>query len=359
MNSTRAVFRIHSWLGLVTGAFMFVIAITGAYLVYDTELDRLFNPDIRVRSAAIHPIPVDAVLRAVRAGFADHHIGLVTLPVNDRAPYVASLRKITADGDFVRYQVYVDARTGEAFGHRLSSHYLTSWILRLHEGLWLPERWGQPLVAVLGIIMAILGLTGLWVYRRKILDALRWRRTAERIGRMHAHLGVWSSLFAVLLGITGTILNFSSLLVVCRAPPVPLLGADWSLLDRIPSVDSLLAESRRAFPELEATVVHFPNGPDDFIKVEGFAPGAHVLGQSSYVAFAALPIPRIKGVYDARQASWEKRLLFMTNSLHYGTFWGDASKVPYVIGGLIMTFLAGSGLWIRLRPRRAMRPLSR
>jgi uncharacterized iron-regulated membrane protein len=38
--------------------------------------------------------------------------------------------------------------------------------------------------------------------------------------------------------------------------------------------------------------------------------------------------------------------------VHYGDFGGNASKILYVIGGLALTFLAASGLWIRLRPRR-------
>jgi uncharacterized iron-regulated membrane protein len=351
LNSTRLTFRIHSWLGLVTGAFLLVIALTGVYLVYEAELDRLFNPEIRTRPVALHPVPVDAVLRAARADFGDHHIGLVTFPADARAPYVASLRKMTPKGDFVRYQVYVDAGTGAVIAHRVSSYYLTSWILRLHEGLWLPERWGQPIVAVLGIVMALMGLTGLWVYRKRIWDALRWKRSAQRIGRLHAHLGVWSMLFAVLLGVTGTILNFSSLLVVCRAPPVPLMGSDWSILDRIPSVDALIAETHRVFPDLEVHGVYFPNHSGDPVKIGGYAPGAHILGKSSYVAFAVSPSPRVVEIYDARRVSWAMQLLLMTNSLHYGDFAGDGSKSLYVLGGLVMTFLAGSGLWIRLRPR--------
>src|SRR5579871_1650627 len=52
LNSTRIAFRVHSWLGLATGAVLLVIALTGAYLVFDTELDRLFNPEIRSRPPA-------------------------------------------------------------------------------------------------------------------------------------------------------------------------------------------------------------------------------------------------------------------------------------------------------------------
>jgi uncharacterized iron-regulated membrane protein len=343
MNSTRALFWVHKWLGLIAGAFLLVIALTGAYLVYDAELDRLFNPEIRTRPVKDHPVAMDTVLRAARAQFADRHVGLVTFPGDPQAPFVVSLRMIDQDGTFVRDQVYVDAGTGEIAGHRVSSHYLTSWILRLHEGLWLPERWGQPLVAVFGIVMALLGITGLWVYRKKLWDALRLRKTTQRLGRAHAHLGVWALLFAVLLGITGTILNFSSLLVVCRAPPVPQMCSEWAILDRIPSVDTLIAAAHRAFPELEVHGVYFPSGPKDYVKIGGYVPGGHILGKSSYVAFAVSPSPEITGVYDARQASLGMRLLFMTNSLHYGDFWGDASKIPYVVAGLVLTFPVGTG----------------
>jgi len=358
MNSTRVLFRVHSWLGLVSGAFMLVIVLSGVYLVFRAELDRYFNPELRFRPATQHPVSIDATLRAARAEFGGYHVGYLMFPSDAHAPYVAFLRETSADGEVVRHQVYIDAGTGAIVGHRLSYHFLSDWMVRIHEGLWLPDFWGEPLVAVLGIVLAISGLTGIWVYRKKVWDALRWRKSAERLGRLHSHLGVWSLLFAILLGVTGTVLNFDSLLVFLnRSPPIPLTGADWKLLDRIPSIDLLVAESHRAFPELEARYVYFPlSGPNnrspDLVKVLGRAPGAHLLGASSYVTFALSAVPRVVGIYDARQSSWGRKLLFMTATLHYGDFWGDASKIPYFIGGLVLAFLAGSGLWIRLRPRR-------
>src|SRR5258708_23232700 len=123
-------------------------------------------------------------------------------------------------------------------------------------------------------------------------------------------------------------------------------------------MDALVAESHRAFPELQARYIYFPqSGPSnpgaDFVKVSGRAPGADMIGASSYVTFALSPSPRVISVFDARQASLGRRLLFMTATLHYGDFWGQPSKLVYAIGGLLLTFLTVSGLWIRLRPKRA------
>jgi len=359
MNSTRTLFRLHSWMGVITGVLMIVIALTGVVLVYGAEVDRLLNQDIKLRPVPTHPASVDAMLRAVRARFSDHHVGLISFPIDEQAPYVTSLRKITSEGEFVRYQVYLDPGSGEIVGQRVSGNYFTSWLLRLHAALILPDRWGEPLVAVLGIIMALSGVTGLWVYRKKIWDALKFSRTTARLGTMHANLGVWTCLFAVLLGITGTILNWSSVLLVCRAPPVPQLGSEWQILDRMPPADALLVESHRAFPELEVHGVYFPSKPGEPVKVGGYVPGAHILGKSSYVAFAISPVPRVTAIYDARKASLGMRLLLMTNSLHYGDFAGQGSKVAYAIGGLVLTFLAGSGLWIwfrRAAPRKRDQP---
>jgi len=77
------------------------------------------------------------------------------------------------------------------------------------------------------------------------------------------------------------------------------------------------------FPELEAHYVYFPkSGPSDmssdFIKVSGRAPGAGLLGASSYVTFAVSPVIKVLGHYDARQASWAKKLLMMTAT---GALW--------------------------------------
>jgi len=345
-------------MGLISGALMLVIVLSGVYLVYRAELDRWLNPEIRTRPLAPHPVSIDAMLRSARVEFPAYNVGYLMFPVDDRAPFVAFLREVTPAGEVIRHQVYLDVGTGRVIGHRLSYHFLSDWMVRVHEGLWLPDFWGEPLVAVLGIVLALSGLTGLWVYRRKIWDALRFRKSAERIGRLHSHLGVWSLIFAIVLGVTGTMLNYTSLRVFAHtAPPVPLMGVDWKMFDRIPSIDALVAESHRVFPELEAHYVYFPkSGPSDmssdFIKVSGRAPGAGLLGASSYVTFAVSPVIKVLGHYDARQASWAKKLLMMTATVHYGDFAGNASKILYVIGGLALAFLAGSGLWIGLRPRR-------
>jgi uncharacterized iron-regulated membrane protein len=362
LNSTRAIFRIHSWLGLLTGAFMLVIVLSGVYLVYRAELDRWFNPEIRVRPVAAHPVAIDAVLRAARIVFPAYRVSYVMFPGNDWSPYTVYLREVAPGGDVVRHQVYVDAGTGRIVAHRLSYHFLTDWMVRIHDNLWLSPYWGDPLVAVLGILLTASGLTGLWVYRHKLWDALRFRTTAQRIGRAHAHLGIWSLLFSVLIGITGTVLNYGSLPVFFhRAPPVPLQGSDWALLDRLPSMDALVAASRRAFPDLQARYIYFPlSGPNetrgDAIKVAGRATEADLLGASSFVTFSLSPAPHVTSVFDARRAPLGRRLVFMSASLHYGDYWGHASKIPYVILGLVLAFLAASGLWIRLRPRRSAGP---
>jgi hypothetical protein len=126
-------------------------------------------------------------------------------------------------------------------------------------------------------------------------------------------------------------------------------------------MDALVAESRRVFPEMEARYIYYPrSGPsaptENIIKVSGVIPGHHLLGASSSVSFAVEPVPRVVARFDARTAPWTKKLRYLTTTVHYGDFWGDVSKIPYVIGGLVLTFLTGSGLWIRLRPRRRFVP---
>jgi uncharacterized iron-regulated membrane protein len=358
VNSTRAMFKVHSWMGLVSGVFMLVVVLSGVYLVYRAELDRFFNPQIRYRPATAHPVSIDTVLRAARAAYPQYHMGYLMFPGDAHAPFVAFLREGGADGEVIRHQVYIDAGTGRVVGHRLSYHFLSDWMVRVHEGLWLPDFWGEPLVAVLGIVLALLGLTGLWVYRHKIGEALRWRKTTERLGRSHAHFGVWSLLFAIVLGVTGTVLNWRSLVVfVHAAPKVPLQGVPWRFLDRVPSMDALVARSHAAFPQLDARYIYFPlsgtsNETTNLIKVSGRTPGARLLGATSYVTFFASPSAPVAGTYDARSAPLGRKLLYLTNTVHYGDFGGNVSKAIYVLGGLVLTFLGVSGLWLRLRPRR-------
>jgi hypothetical protein len=160
------------------------------------------------------------------------------------------------------------------------------------------------------------------------------------------------------LGITGTVLNYSSVPVLFHAAvAAPLEGVEWSALDRMPSMDALVAESIRVFPEMTPRYIYYPRSGgsapgDTIIKVGGVIPGHHLLGASSSVSFAVGKTVKVVATYDARTAPWTKKLRFLVTALHYGDFWGHVSKMAYVIGGLVLAFLAGSGMWMALRPRK-------
>src|SRR6202012_3855834 len=108
-------------------------------------------------------------------------------------------------------------------------------------------------------------------------------------------------------------------------------------------VDAMVAASRRVFPELEVHGIYFPSKPNEPFKVGGYVPGAHVLGKSTYVAFELQRPLKVRAIFDARNAPLGRRLLLMTNSLHYGDFWENWSKGAYVAASLGLAFLAGSG----------------
>lgn len=165
MNSTRLVFRIHSWLGLITGVFLLIMILSGVYLVYRAELDRWANPELRVRPVAARTASIDQMVSAARTSFPDLRAGYLMFPTEPWMTFVAFLREKGPDGEVIRHQVYIDTGTGQVVGHRLSYHFLADWMVRIHEGLWLPDFWGQPLVALTGVILALASLTGLWVYR--------------------------------------------------------------------------------------------------------------------------------------------------------------------------------------------------
>src|SRR5215217_1810096 len=42
----RSLFKLHSWLGLVTGIFLILLGLSGSVLVFRTELDNVFNQDL-------------------------------------------------------------------------------------------------------------------------------------------------------------------------------------------------------------------------------------------------------------------------------------------------------------------------
>ena len=205
MRLSKRLFRIHSWLGLVSGACVLVFFVTGAILVFGVELNRWERPDLFKVSPQGTYQSYDALYRSA----------LQQRP----AYFIYSLRYIPQKSDeTIEMRIYdpkskeygllsQNPYTGEILGESFNSTVYDI-LLKLHYTFYL-GRVGELLAGIFALALLGSVFTGAIVYRKNIGKVLLFRvklkLTNWRIlsSGLHRILGVWALLFNVILGFSG------------------------------------------------------------------------------------------------------------------------------------------------------------
>jgi uncharacterized iron-regulated membrane protein len=164
----RIVGQIHLWAGLVLCIPFVVLGLTGSILVFEDDLNRVFGPAAGHLAAGGAARPASDIIAAARAvapaGF---------VPIAYAAPAsageLASVR-LTPPGrsgpgtDVVR--IRVDPVSLKTIAE--SQNSLLRQIFYLHSTLLMKNREGRQLVGWLGVVMLVMGVSGLvnWWPRR-------------------------------------------------------------------------------------------------------------------------------------------------------------------------------------------------
>jgi uncharacterized iron-regulated membrane protein len=359
----RRLFRLHSWLGLLTGLPLLLLGLSGAALVFKPELDRLLAPRAAPPPAGHAPVPLDSLYRQVGRRYpALKRMAIVGFPRQAGDSY--EFRLYGNDGNPNTYDlasVFVDPYSGRILREGANTGLaggLLNWLLQFHFCFQL-GMWGILLTALLGLAMLASLLTGAVVYRKHLKAVLtlqapfRWHNWRVLASDAHRYIGTWSLLLNALICFTGFWMNlFGFDLAAWRAQRQPALPNHLMLR----SVDEMLATAQAAYPALIPTRIRLPTQPGQApFEVDGIVPG-HELPWGPGAAVEIDPTTgRVRAVRRAWTAAWPTQWEALVGPLHFGTVGGLPLRVLYVGVGLTPGWLAltGFALWYRRRPRPA------
>src|SRR5688572_23808490 len=141
----RVVMRLHRWTGLVIMACMLVAAVTGTWLVFRVEMDRLVNPELRTVRRGEKLLPLAATVASIERRFPNSEIQALIL--QDRADDSISAYLDSTDGSPLGIdRVFFDPYTGAFLGGSntrdivFARANVDSLIDRLHYSLWIETR---------------------------------------------------------------------------------------------------------------------------------------------------------------------------------------------------------------------------
>ncbi|MEW5687335.1 MAG: PepSY-associated TM helix domain-containing protein [Pseudomonadota bacterium] len=344
-KASRIWWAVHQWVGLKLAIFMSFIFLTGTIAVFSNEIDWLLRPAMRVDAATVSgPVAWPAIAEAVARREPGARITRIEGPPDRGFAAAAVIERPSGALAFV----YAHPTTGvvQGEGHWVGAKRI---FRNMHRHLFLPVKWGVPIVSSLALLLLVSLATSFVVYKkwwRGFLKPIRMTDARTAFGDFHRLAGLWSLWFVVLMILTGVWYLAES--TGLQAPPGPRAKVAAVKLPPAEIAARLapgLAAARAAYPDLRVEAVIFPTAKS----------GAFVFhGQDR----AILVRPRVNTVWtdastgaarlvtDGRDLSVHQRISEAADPLHFGTWGGLPTKVVWFVFGALLTGLSVSGVAI-------------
>ncbi|OWK30521.1 PepSY-associated TM helix domain-containing protein [Sphingomonas mucosissima] len=359
-TTVKRALSVHAAIGLVAGALLYLVSLTGAIAVFYQEWQRIEQRDAPEMSA-IEPA---AVQRAVEAVMASEKGKPLTTHLYVHLP-VEPLPRTTITTD--TQAVHVD-RSGRIAGPEEIAW--SDYLVQLHYTLNLPAVVGLTIVGGLGVMMLALALSGVVAHPRIFRDAFRLRardRGGVGLADWHNRLSVWTLPFTLAIAFTGALIGVAYVTAFgvastsyggdLEAVYAPIFGAEGKP-DKTPApapnVAAALDYMRAHHKDADVTYVtlHDPGTAGQHIQILGEHKRRLIFGE--YYTFDASG--RFHEIAGLANGTLGQQAAASNYRLHFGNFGGLPVKAAYFILGLVLTGICATGtyIWLGKRERRGI-----
>jgi uncharacterized iron-regulated membrane protein len=360
----RIIGQIHLWAGLILCIPFVVLGLTGSILVFQDGLNRIFGPSADRGTAGGAARPASDIIAAARAAAPAGFVPIAyTAPA---APGALASVRLTPPGrsgpgtEVVRIRVDPVSLTTITE----SQNSLLRQIFYLHSTLLMKNREGRQLVGWLGVIMLVMGVSGMvnwWPRPSQLRSAFSVSKEARgfRLYReLHGAAGIWGLAVFLTVSFAGVDLAFPEAVrsavdrvlsardLRARAAAIraePIIGAEPI------GVDNAIVLAKTAAPDAELAMVFLPTRSDQPFR-GGLLRVDQERGAPMISAFVDPWARRVIEVLDPRQFSIGERILAWQHALHAGEALGWAWKILVFLSGLLpalFVFTGASMWWIR------------
>ncbi|WP_050982191.1 PepSY-associated TM helix domain-containing protein [Mucilaginibacter paludis] len=209
----KATGWLHLWLGLVTGAILIIVALTGSLLTFEDELETLlFRHDHVVTIEPNQRLPVDSLIKIAQASFPEKKVSRVTIPAEaDRSVEIRMGIKGESKGAKV---LFINPYNGLILYQGDYSQRFFQQVRNLHRYLLLGST-GKIITGIscsITLFMVISGLIIWWPANKKAIKQrfrIKWNASGKRLTwDLHAVSGFYVSIILLLITLTGLIWSY-------------------------------------------------------------------------------------------------------------------------------------------------------
>ncbi len=360
----------HSWLGLTAGLLFCVMGLSGSFLVFYPEIDRMLNPELVTTTGQGRPVPVARVLASAGAISGGRFVHSMFPAGEDFAVHRVWLTPSASDQSRM-WEVLVDPYSAKVLGERPAvpvfdpaRRNIVNTIYTLHYNLFAGSV-GGTIVGLIGIALLfslVSGMTLWWPRRGKWRQMLSIKHPARGF-RLHVDLhrvtGAYGAILLVTMAVTGICLVFPDQVRALIPGGATLRGVaspkSSAIIIPAPDADAVIAASHAFLPGATVRVLWLPGASGSDWRVTLREPG-HVGWAGGAADIAIDPVSgRMVSLARYEGSSAEDKILAWQLPLHNGSALGTLGRVLMCIAGLAPTFLLVTGCLIYWRKRQASR----
>jgi uncharacterized iron-regulated membrane protein len=372
----KLIGKLHLYLGLISGAMVFVIAITGCILAFEQEIKAVTQPYMFIEGQKEGKLLPPSVLAAeAEKLLPGKKANGVLYDVPGRNAQVGFYN---IDPEYY-YVAYLNPFTGKVAKVWDEDGDFFHFILHGHYYLWLPEKIGQPVVASATLIFFVMMISGLvlWWPKNKAASkqrfSIKWNAAWRRKNYdLHNVLGFYIMTIGVILSLTGLVWGFQWF----SQGVYTATGGEGSDVYYNPTSDTTLVNAvagpkqatdrawyalQQEYPKYATLNISFANLPSESIfSYVNFREGTYYNVDYNYFDQYTLKKIKATGPYSGKysEANLAQTLRRMNYDIHVGAILGLPGKILVFLASLVCASLPVTGFLIWWgRRNKAPRPV--
>lgn len=378
-STIKKLYTLHSWVGVITGILLFVIAFTGAVAVFARpELKVWGNESIRAE-VPFQPQRLGRVVEEYANKVGPEYLEEIHLDLP--SPRFSTTTRLIYEGHFEKPDggeehkgtvFQLDPRDFSLIKEWDMDAFFNSeqldmsvFLAHFHADLHLGRPIGLILTGLLGLTLMVSIATGIFIHR-KILAQLFTFRVSKTFSLMlndgHKVMSIWAVLFHSVIAFTGAFLGLATVILVPAAAYVGFNGDQEKLVETFtaikPPVLAHVQQPTRLGDILEDAAQNRPDLQFNRLTIMGYGDKnalVYLSGRGSeQVGGETLIYKGSTAEFVKTQANFGRlegvtgKLLDAMYPLHFGNFGGLLVKSVWAILGIATALLPITGLmlWI-------------
>ena len=346
------VFIIHSVTGLLSGLFILLMSLSGTVLVFHEELDHWQYPAITLVGTDRILSP-DSCYRSLQKQYPYAQISNVSLAENNRQPFIFSVYDSSYKNGAESMQVFIHPQTGEVLkirgGSKDPANNFMSWLSVFHNSFHLKKK-GEWLLGFFGAVFLISMVTGIIMYRKKLVAVLTFRKAVFQKNTLHQVIGMYALVFNLMITITGVWMQryvFKKEFYAKEKTYAPALKPSLPLYFRL---DSALLRAKKQYPDFTGYTIYFAQSKSSKTAVYGSQKANAFIHSKKFADVIFLDsVGKIARSAFVNEIDPDSRYDIINSQIHFGKYGGLPVKILYGLFGLTGGALSITGflLWLK------------